>query len=372
MFRLLFLPTVSLGVTLALAGCAASSRSSPEAAVPATDARIQVMGRYVPETDGSVRFGASGVTFFVRFRGTGLEVRLDDEFRDDTYNWFTVAVDGGEPTRFRTRPGQETYTLAEGLRPGVHTLALSKATEGQNGHNRLVSVSGAEILPADPRPERRIEYIGDSITAGFGADPEPVACGAGTWFDPTHAWIAYGPRLARRLGAQWMLSAVSGMGMHRNWNSLSPVMPDVYDDVYLEYDADVTPWDFGRYAPDLVVVALGTNDFSAGDGETPREDLDGAAFVADYTAFLARVRANYPEAQILLLNSPVFEGEQKETLAGYLQEVADRRAEAGDAEVATFTYDGRYVAGCDGHPGSAEHAAMADELEPVVRDLMGW
>ncbi|OZC01332.1 AGE family epimerase/isomerase [Rubricoccus marinus] len=341
--------------------------------VPAADPRVQIMGRHLAHPDGSVSFAASGVTFVVRFRGTRLAAHIEDEFRYGTeHNWFTVVVDGGEPVRFQTRPGQRETVLAEGLASGEHTLWLSKATEGQNGHNRLVSFSGAELLPAEPLPARRIEFIGDSITSGFGADSEPIACGAGTWYDATHAWIAYGPRLARRLDAQWMLSSVSGMGLHRNWNTLAPVMPDVYDGVYMEYATDNPPWDSTLYRPDLVVVALGTNDFSAGDGETTREALDGAAFVADYARFLARLRERYPDAPVLLLNSPVFEGAQKAQLAGYLREVAARRAASGDPAVSVFTYDGRYVAGCDGHPGGAEHVRMADELEPVVREITGW
>lgn len=356
----------------ALMNVARRLRSASASAVPAADPRIRVMGRHRVTDDGAVDFGAAGVTFGVRFRGTRLEARLDDAFRDGGHNWFTVVVDDGEPVRFRTRPGQHVYTLASGLADGEHTLWLSKATEGQNGPNRLVAVEGAEILPAAPLPERRIEFVGDSITAGYGVDAAPVACGAGTWYDPTHAWQAYGPRLARRLGAQWMLSAVSGMGMHRNWNSLSPVMPDVYDGLYLEYATDNPAWDPARYRPDLVVVALGTNDFSAGGGETPRPALDGEAFVADYVGFLERVRRQYPEPPILLLNSPVFEGEQRDRLAGYLREIAARRAEAGDAAVSTFSYAGRYVDGCDGHPGMAGQRAMADELEPVLRSLTGW
>ena len=359
---------------VAASGCATSVPSPPDPmTVVARDPRVQVMGRHVAEAGGAVAFGASGVTFVVRFRGDRLAARLEDEFRGGTdYNWFTVVVDGGEPVRFRTRPGQDTYVLAEGLSSGEHTAWLSKATEGQNGHNRLVSVTADAILPADALPARRIEFIGDSITSGFGADPEPVACGAGTWFDPTHAWVAYGPRLARRLDAQWMLTSVSGMGMHRNWNSLAPVMPDVYDDVFVEYNADVTPWALDQYRPDVVIVALGTNDFSDGDGESSRVALDGAAFVGDYSKFLGRVRDRYPAAPILLLNSPVLEGEPRDRLARYLRAVVARRAGDGDDAVSTVSFGGRYVAGCSGHPGLGEHAAMADELEPVVRALTGW
>lgn len=369
------LPHVGAVMILALAGCATgasiSTTTSPTAS--ASDERVRIMGRHIVEDDGAVAFGASGVTFAVRFRGSRLDAHIEDEFRDGTgYNWFTVVVDDGEPVRFRTRPGESVYTLAEGLPPGEHMLVLSKATEGQNGHNRLVSFSGAELLAAPPLPPRAIEFIGDSITSGFGVDPEPVACDEGTWFDPTHAWLAYGPLIARRLNAQWMLSSVSGMGMYRNWNSLSPVMPDVYDGVFMEYTEAVTPWDFDRYRPDLVVVALGTNDFSAGDGETPRADLDGPAFVQEYARFLGRVHAKYPDARLLLLNSPVFEGEQKERLADYLQQVVARRAAEGDVGIETFSFSGRYVSGCSGHPGLDEQAQMADELEPTVRALMGW
>ncbi len=353
---------------LLLAGCSAGVQP-----YPADTAPVQVMGRHLVAGDGSVAFGASGVTFFLKFRGATLSVELEDAAPDSAgHNWFTVVVDDGEPYRFRTEPGRHRYTLADGLSDGEHTLVLSKATEGQNGHNRLIAVHADELLPPDPLPERRIEFIGNSITSGYGLDAREVGCDDGTWYDQTHAWLAYGPRLARRLGAQWMLSSVSGIGMHRNWNSPGPVMPDVYEDVYMEYTESVTPWDFSLYTPELVLISLGTNDFSAGDGETPRPDLDGEAFVADYTAFAGTVRAKYPDARFLLVGSPVFDQAQKARLSGYLQQVVDRRAAAGDSALAAFTYAGRYASGCDGHPDLEEHVAMADELEPVIRTLMGW
>lgn len=351
-----------------LAGCAGSLRT-----YQAADEQIVIMGRHLVGEDGAVDFGASGVSFSMRFRGTRLEVDLEDENRGGTeHNWFTVVVDDREPVRFRTEPGRHRYTLAEGLPAGEHTVVLSKATEGQNGHNRLVAVHTEGLLPAAPLPGRRIEYIGDSITAGYGLDDREVSCDVGTWYDQNHAWLAYGPRVARRVDAQWMLSAVSGIGMHRNWNSPGPVMPDVYEDVYMEYTESVTPWDFSRYTPDLVVIALGTNDFSEGDGRQPRPDLDGDAFVRDYTAFVGTVRDRYPAARILLLNSPVFDPAKRERLSGYLQQVIDSRKGAGDDAISQFAFDGPYVSGCDGHPGFEEHIRMADALEAEVRKLMSW
>jgi Carbohydrate esterase 2 N-terminal len=134
--------------------------------------------------------GASGVTFFTKFRGTALEVELMDEVQDSSgHNWFSVVIDGGEPTRFRTSPHVHRYSLVRELPLGEHTLALSKATEGSNGHERVMAVYTQELVAAGPLPMRCIEFIGNSITAGFGLDPQPVTCKQGTWYDQTHAWL---------------------------------------------------------------------------------------------------------------------------------------------------------------------------------------
>lgn len=355
---------------LLLFGCSGSSL--PES-YQADDSRIQILGRHTVKETGAVSFGASGVTFYFKFRGPKIEVVLEDEFRDSTsYNWFTVTVDGESPSRFRTHQGKRIYTLADSLSSGTHTVALSKASEGQNGWNKLVEVRTPKLLQADELPERKIEFIGNSITCGYGLDASSISCGEGTWFAQHHAWLAYGPRLARRLEAQWMLSSVSGMGMHRNWNSPGPVMPDIYQGVYMDYQDSTSQWNFDRYKPDLVVIALGTNDFSEGDGETPRKELDGDAFVNDYTQFAERVRGRYPNAQFLLLNSPVFESGKKRKLESYLERVIQNRKADGDSSLSLYTFAGRYTEGCDGHPGKRGHQQMADSLEPVIRKMMGW
>ncbi|MEO6527442.1 MAG: SGNH/GDSL hydrolase family protein [Gemmatimonadaceae bacterium] len=370
--------TLLLAASVMLAGCATRFRSAAPngasrlRAYPATSERIRVMGRHT--VDGErVAFGASGVTFLTKFRGTSLEVELEDELRDSSgHNWFTVVVDGAEPSRFRTRSRSQRYLLVKGLTHGEHTLALSKATEGQNGRNRLVTVYAEELLQADPLPVRRIEFIGNSITAGYGADPRPLACKQGTWYDATHAWQSYAPRVARRVEAQWMLSAISGIGVVRNWNSPAPVMSRVYGGVYMDYADSVTTWDYRRYTPDLVVVSLGTNDFSDGAGPTPRSPLDGDAFVRDYTRFVAGVRTRYPRATLLLLNSPMLDAGKNARLNEYLQRVVTARAAAGDNAVSRFAFSAQYTAGCDGHPDLDEQRRMADELEPEVRARMGW
>ena len=124
-----------LPLALAIAGCSTTSAGTagraPRGALhdySATDGRIRGLGRRATDSEGAVEFGASGVTFLTRFRGTAMAAQLGYESPDSAgHDWFTVVVDGGDPMRFRTQRGTRWYTLAEGLPAGVHTLALMPA-----------------------------------------------------------------------------------------------------------------------------------------------------------------------------------------------------------------------------------------------------
>jgi hypothetical protein len=87
---------------------------------------------------------------------------------------------------------------------------------------------------------------------------------------------------------------------------------------------------------------------------------------------VARVRANYPRARLLLLNSPTLPAAKNQRLDEYLQRVITNRAAVGDSALAHFSFRGHYASGCDGHPNLAEHIRMAEELEPRVRAEMHW
>jgi hypothetical protein len=209
------------------------------------DQRIVVMGRHSVEPDNSIKFGASGVAIHIRFTGPSLQVDLHDEFRYGTsYNIFTVIIDGQESHRFKTQPRQTRYTLASNLSDGTHDVILIKATEGSNGWNRLSAVYANDIHQYPALPSRKIEFIGDSITCGMGADEREVPCGDGEWMDQHNTWDSFGATIARNVNAQFMLTGVSGMGMHRNWSTPGPTMPDRYQSVYSDPADTSSRWDF--------------------------------------------------------------------------------------------------------------------------------
>ena len=104
-----------------------------------------------------------------------------------------------------------------------------------------------------------IEFIGNSITCGAAADPSEVPCGSGEYHDQHNAYYAYGPRVARALNTNFLLSSVSGAGIYRNWNSDGPALPLLFEQSDLRENSS-RPWNFDLYSPDIVSIALGTND----------------------------------------------------------------------------------------------------------------
>jgi lysophospholipase L1-like esterase len=330
---------------------------------PPTDSRVRIMGRHEVVTQDSVRFAASGVVISVQFRGTSVAVDLHDEFRGgSSYNWFTVMIDGVEHSRFRTLSGQTRYVLAESLPAGSHRLDLIKDTEGQNGWNALTGIHAEALAELPPAPERKIEFIGDSITCGFGVDDSLIGCKDGTWFDQHRASHAFGPLTARRFNAQYMLTGFSGMGMYRNWNSLAPVVPQRYDGVFADYE-ESPAWTHASFSPQLIMVAVGTNDFSDGDGVTPRAAFDPDAYLSAYSGFVARLRSVHPQAKILLTASPTMNPERLAMQLSLLRQIPG---------VTVYSFKNRYNQGCNGHPNAAEQRQMSDELIPVISSLMSW
>ena len=328
-----------------------------------TDPKIQIMGRHEVLSDGSVSFGASGVSFFIRFSGSKLEVDLNDEFRDDvSYNWLTVIVNGKESHRFRTEQGVTRYTLVENAGFGLHDVILIKATEGANGRNAISGFHAEEFHQTKALPDKRIEFIGDSITCGMGADEREIPCGESEWMDQHTTWNNYAVQVARKLDAQYMLTAVSGMGMHRNWSTPGPIMPDRYASVYSDPLDTSTRWDNSKFQADLVIVALGTNDFSDGDKPDPRPAPVESEFKHEYRRFLNHLRNVYPDAQFLLLNSPILEEHKNEILTDWLHDLKVEFHQAGDTNIDVFEFTKRYPSGCTGHPSMEEQEQISAEL----------
>lgn len=322
---------------------------------PPAEPAVHYVGRYDASDPGHVRMGWSGAGAVFKFAGTGASVTLDDAGR-----YFTVVVDGAVQPTLATTPGEQTYPLATGLPDGEHTIELYRRTEGSFGPTVLLGVDiDGELLPPPP-VARRIEIIGDSITAGYGNEgTDPCNFSAET----ENHYITYGALAARALGAEIHAVAWSGKGIIYNYdNDKQDPLPALYDrTVAVEQAA----WDFS-WQPDVVVINLGTNDFSTGDD--PPEEL----YVGEYVKFLAHLRDVYPGAYQLVL-APSLWGDEVALVAGYLQSVVDQRHAAGDPDVGFADINVQWIgSGCDGHPSAATHEGMAMRLTEELKTRLGW
>lgn len=287
------------------------------------------------------------------------------------HNYLQYEMDGSYQKRLKIVKNDSAFFTITATNEGVHTVWIYKATEAHTGPVFIQKLEGKNIRALKPASAPLIEFIGNSITCGAAADPSEVPCGTGTYHDQHNAYLAYGPRVARALHANFLLSSVSGIGIYRNWNSDGPTMPQVYQKTDFQADGN-RYWDFKTYEPKVVSIALGTNDFSNGDGKKQRPPFDSAGFVSQYISFVQLVKTKYPAAQIVLLSSPMIGGERRTLLQNCLAAVKrsiDAFQPSGKA-VAVYFFKPMQARGCTGHPSVDDHGLMAEELLPFFKILL--
>jgi lysophospholipase L1-like esterase len=313
---------------------------------------------------------SSAVHFGFSFEGSECEIYISvPDWMD--HNYLQYELDGVYQKRIKISKDQKQPIRLPALNGGKHTVWIYKATEATTGPVFIEKISGKnlKVLPASTAP--LIEFIGNSITCGAAADTSEMPCGTGAYHDYHNAYYAYGPRVARSLGANYILSSVSGIGIYRTWNREEPSMPQVYDKADFQLES-TRPWDFSKYNPQIVSIALGTNDLSNGDGKTSRAPFDSARFVNSYISFVQFVKSKYPAAQIVLLNSPMVHGERNALLQNCLMAVRKKidSLYASGKPVALFFFKPMQARGCTGHPSVEDHAILADALLPFLKSLL--
>ena len=304
----------------------------------------------------------------VVFQTEGDSLTLLIGAQGEPHDFVVVEVNGQYNDRYEVQKdsvNRITIALPEGKN---NEVGVYKATEASNGPILFYGAEAKKITSFDPKTVATIEFIGDSITCGFGADTEDIPCNTGEWYDQHNAYLAYGPRAARALNAGYRLHAVSGMGMYRNWNDEDqPVMGDVYATTYLDGNED-KKWDFSGKSPDLVSIALGTNDLSEGDGEKERKPFDPEKYTSAYVALVQRIFDRNPDTKLALLSSPMVSGEKADVLLKCLKKVKSKFNT--DHTVAIFTFDPMKPGGCGNHPDLQDHKVLAEQLTPFYSNLL--
>ena len=351
---------VHVAQALLLAGaCLCAGAGQASEALRADDARVTRMGRTVAAPDGTLRFGYPGVTLGVRFSGSRLAV----EMAGGAASLVDVIVDGGAPVTLRPGPDVRSITLFEGS-AGQHRVELVHRTETWLGVVAVAGFTTDGTFQAPPAlPKRRMLVLGDSVTCGANMErpggEKPGDKNPYWW----NARVSYGMLAARALDAQVQLVCYGGRGLVRGWNGRTDEdqLP-AFHALALADAAHPIQWRQTGYDPDLVLVAIGTNDFTQGIPE--RE-----SYVAAYESFVRTLLREHAHARIALTEGAILDGEKKAALRSYLYEVAAR---IGNPRVRVIPSEHHPGDALDAHPTTPQHAAMAEELVPQLRKLMGW
>jgi len=367
----LFVLMAILLTTIPLAAALGADTSDEPVEIDADHPNIQYIGRFDFSDPKSPTCAWSGSAIRARYEGRMIGILLNDTpaARRDGMgapfrNLFEIIIDGQLERTILARPGDSVYTVGDRLAQGVHTIEIFKRTEALVGYTSFRGfrlVPGAKLLAPPPRPARRIEFIGDSITAGLDVMKvgKRVFCRAAQ-----NNYLTYAQVAARDLGAEAICVAYSANGVHCYSNGgKDNTIPALYSRI-LPHDPK-SRWDFTKWKPHVVVIHLGTNDMAARGMGACRDSLDD--FVKSYVDFIGRIRKDYGDVPIFCVIGPALW--PAELQKKFPKTVVETMNKNGDENVHYVLFED---IGDELHPDAANHRKMADVLTKAIRAQTGW
>lgn len=381
MIRLLVL--LACALLLAVPACAENEEEPAMYTVTPNWENVKPLGRTHQLPDSLwMCFSGSGAEF--TFHGARCEVTIAGDnkaYPGDRDNLVRIGiyVDGVRVVDEMIDAKEKTFTVlaAEEARDvTVRIVKLSETAMSTCGVKEI-RVDDPEGIRPTPVKSRKIEFIGDSITCGYGVDDEVAEHHFSTTTED--ATRAYAYRTAQLLDADYSLVSISGYGIISGYTATgeekvtAQQLPKFYEKLGFSYNtyqkkiAATVKWDFDAFRPDLIVINLGTNDDSYTlDNPERREEYRAA-----YVEFLKVVRRNNPDARILCTLGVM--GDRLYPMV--YRAVADYKAETGDTNISAMKFDVQkasdgYVA--DWHPTAVTHEKAAAKLTAEIRKLMGW
>ncbi|WP_138495376.1 SGNH/GDSL hydrolase family protein [Paenibacillus pinistramenti] len=347
----------------------------------ATEEHVKIIGRtcyyndalWLALSGGGVEFALYGKKAEVVLRG--------DQTADggDQFARIGIYVNGERVVDDLMNKPLKTYTVFESDTEQEVTVRIIKLSEAAMSTVGIQEIKGSAKAGIRPAPEKvhKIEFIGDSITCGYGVDDDNELHPFSTATEDVTKAYAY--LTAQALRADYSMVAYSGYGIISgytvNGHKLTThLLPDYYDKAAKSegrFDGTLDPltlgWDFNRFVPDLIVINLGTND----DSYTQDDPAKQAEYAGQYTRFLKQVRARNPQAKLLCTL-----GIMGDRLYPCVEQaVSNYSEETGDRNIAVMKFDVQLASdgyAADWHPSAATHAKAAEKLTAYIKELMKW
>lgn len=338
------------------------------------DKAFAYMGRTDRSKAESDRFIYAGAQVSFRFSGTYLAAVIANHMLSGNEMSLGAVIDGrlikAVFDNGWDNHEKQTVVIAEGLDDTEHTAVIFKRQAAYHYFEFYgVEVDeNAEVLPWDKKYDLKIEVFGDSVSAGEVAEAVEYTASS----DPENhlgkydnAYYSYPAITARNLNAELYNNAQGGIaifdgtgyfhypdhiGVETTWDKLSYYPEGPYSD-----------WDFSRYTPDIVIMAVGQNDPHR-EGQ-PDNDIKDTQFrekwKGRYKEITRELMAKYPKAQfIFLLTVLMHDAEWDKAQEEIVNELGSERV-----HYLKFTRTGKAT---PGHPRIYEQYEMAEELTAFI------
>lgn len=295
---------------------------------------------------------------------------------------YAYYVDGALVSDAQLTEPEQSITVA-GNHAEYQTVRIVKLSESAQS---ALGIRDLYVQPADGEEsadlsatepaQHLIEFIGDSITCGYGIDGVFQKDEFKTANE--NAEKAYAILTAKKLGADYSLVSYSGHGILSGYTgngtlNKSQLVPKFYAQVghssaviEQRHRMQDDIWSFA-VQPDLIVINLGTNDASYTQEDAARQK----EFADAYVAFLKKIREKNPDAPILCTL-----GIMGQTLCDAIDTAAAAYTkETGDSNIRTMRFTPQSQAdgfAVDWHPSAVTHEKASEELSAYIRDWLKW
>ncbi len=322
--------------------------------------QLALLGR-VNQYDDRLAFDWTNTGVYFRFRGKKVSFRFDVPAL--AQNLFVKIKLDNKSARLCVC---ENSTVIEMIADydGEHTVSCVRVNEILDAvplvlREIVLEGDSPMMLERPALPERKMLFIGDSITCGFGI----LTQGAGNGFKTAEqdGSQTYAALTAAHFQAQAHFVCISGRGIARNCdNYQAPRIPEFFEWTSI---SDPTAWNHTQYQPDVIVVNAGTNDTA---GEESPVDLD--VFKNEVKSFATRLLTVYPNAKLIWCYG---------MMAIDMHDALCETIESLQNPNATFmsfqsVYEYKNETGAASHPNQRAHYRCAGVLIDQIQAVTGW
>lgn len=369
---------VTTGAVTQEATTQAEERESTERSFPVTEQYVKLTGR--TQISNDIRWlihSASKIEFKMKGTKASVVVRSDGSINGAQSGKarYAVYVNGERTMERMVTKMEETVEVFSSGQETEAEIAIVKLSEAANSifGVKEIRVTGSSDIEPLPEKKMKIEFIGDSITCGYGVDDEVKEHHFST--ETEDATKTYAVKAAAELDYDYSIVAYSGHGIISGYSGdgqqkITQLVPSVYELLGKNYGSAGKlvglddPWDFSKFVPDYVVINLGTNDASYIGNDPEKKE----AYIKGYTDFLKMIRKDNPSARIIASLGIMGDG-----LFPAVEEAVKRYTEeTGDAKVSTLHFrpqDGSTGYAADWHPTEATQQLAARELVEHITAL---